>query len=379
MGEQTFETVGFETLDQVRAIHAVVSEASLGRLEALACLELSGDHLVAGFTSVAAFLVHCCGMGTGEANRTVFLARALAKAPQAAKHAGEGTLSVNQFEVLAHAQAKHPDVYALDESALCSAVQGLSLADTRRLMAYWCQAHCDVSVDADEDPSRVFLSKTFGGRGRLDGDLTPEDHALLAEALDTLISEIVESTPKGELLPMPQLRAQALTEIARRHLDSPDTPVDHGNRPHIAVVVDWDVLTGQSRGGMSELLDGTVLTPSAVQRLACDANVCRLLTGPAGEILDLGRTRRTVTPAQWKALRIRDRHCRFPGCYRPASWCDAHHIDPWAHGGTTGINNLLLLCRHHHRLVHDQGWKLTGTPTNPTFTPPQHAQANAPP
>ncbi len=73
--------------------------------------------------------------------------------------------------------------------------------------------------------------------------------------------------------------------------------------------------------------DETVITPETARRLACDANVSRLLTGPGSEILDLGRTRRTVSPAQWRALRARDRHCRFPGCRRLWSWCDAHHPD----------------------------------------------------
>jgi hypothetical protein len=308
------------------------------------------------------------------------MARALALAPYASKLVGAGRLSVNQFEVLAHAQARHPEAYEADEPALCEAVAGLTLPDARRLVEYWCQAHDHPTADAETDPSKVFLSKTFAGRGRLDGDLTAEDHALLAAALDTLISEIVETTPRDELLPMPQLRAQALAEVARRHLDSPDTPRDHGNRPHLTVVVDWEVLAGGRRDKTTELLDETVITPSAAQRLACDASVCRLLTGAAGEILDLGRTRRTVTATQWKALRVRDRHCRFPGCRRPWSWSDAHHIIPWTQGGPTDLDRLILVCRHHHTLIHDGGWTLTGTPTNPIFTRPDGSRlAHGPP
>ncbi len=308
----------FGALDEILDFTTTVNEASFSRLAAIARADQSHEYLAEGYTSVAAFLVHRCGMGVREANRTVFLARALEKAPYAAKLTEAGQLTVNQFEVLAHAQAKHPEPYEADEPTLCEAAEGLTLPDTRRLVAYWCQAHCDPSDDAT-DPSQVFLAKTYGGRGRLDGDLSAEDHALLSQALDTLISEIVAATPKGDLLPMPQMRAQALAEVARRHLDSPHTPTDHGNRPHLTVVVDWEVLTGARRDKTSELLDGTLITPTAAQRLACDASVCRLLTGPHGEILDLGRTRRTVTATQWKALRIRDRHCQFPGCRRPWS------------------------------------------------------------
>ncbi|HJR93101.1 MAG TPA: DUF222 domain-containing protein, partial [Acidimicrobiia bacterium] len=173
-------------------------------------------------------------------------------------------------------------------------------------------------------------------------------------------------------------------EVARRHLDSPHTPTDHGNRPHLTVIVDWEVLTGTRRDKTSELLDGTILTPTAAQRLACDASVCRLLTGPHHEILDLGRTRRTVTAAQWKALRIRDRHCQFPGCRRPWSWCDAHHLIAWYRGGPTNIDLLVLVCRYHHTLLHEGGWTLTGTPGNlttkrPSSTAPAIPTANSPP
>jgi hypothetical protein len=274
------------------------------------------------------------------------------------------------LEVLAHAEAKHPDQYATDEPTLAEAVSGLVLTDTRRLVEYWCQAHCE-PADQTVDPSTVFLSGTIGGRGRLDGDLDPETHTLLAQALDSLMSEIVATTPKDELAPAPQRRAEALAEIARRHLDSPDTPVDHGNRPHLTVVVDWEVLAGTRRDKTCELIDGTVITPQAARRLACDANVCRLLAGPQGEILDMGRSRRTVTPAQWKALRHRDRHCQFPGCRRPWAWCDAHHIQQWTlDQGPTDLDNLTLLCRHHHSLIHDGGWTLAGTPGNLTIARP---------
>ncbi|MGH8911522.1 MAG: DUF222 domain-containing protein, partial [Acidimicrobiia bacterium] len=343
---------------------------SLARLQRIAVLDETGGDEYDGYTSCAAFLVHRCGMGSGEANRQVFLARALAQVPYAVKLTAAGRLSVNQLEMLAHAQNRHPDPYAADEPTLAEAATDLTAADTRRLIDYWCQAH-DEPDDKEREPSQTFLSRTLGGRGRLDGDLDPEDYSLLAAALDTLITEMVQTTPKKDLAPMPQLRAEALAEMARRHLDSPDTPTDHGNRPHLAVVIDWEVLTGRHRDGISEFLDGTILTPEAAQRLACDANVCRLLTGPDGEILDLGRTRRTVSPAQWKALRIRDRHCQWAGCWRPWSWTDAHHIEHWViHDGPTDLNKLVLLCRHHHTLVHEGGWTLTGTPGHLIFTRP---------
>lgn len=349
-----------------------VNEAMrLGRLELLAHLDSTAAFAYDGFTSATSFLVARCGMGPGEANREVFLARSLEDMPYSVKLVAAGRLSVNQLEVLAHARSRHPDVFAESEPTLAESVSGLDLRDTRRAVDYWCQAHCGPDDVEPEPPSRVFLSETMNGRGRLDGDLDPELHSLLATALDTVVDELVASAPKQELPRMSELRAQALAEIARRYLDSDSVPLDHGHRPHLTVVADWAVLTGADRGGLSELGDGTVISPETVQRLACDAIACRLLTGPRSEILDLGRNRRTVSAAQWKALRVRDRHCRFPHCRRPWSWCDAHHLEHWTlHDGPSDLSNYILLCRHHHVLVHEGGWTIQGTAHDPIFVRP---------
>jgi hypothetical protein len=78
--------------------------------------------------------------------------------------------------------------------------------------------------------------------------------------------------------------------------------------------------------------------------------------GSHGEVLDVGRTQRLVTPAIWKALALRDRHCRFPGCRRMPLACDAHHLQHWADDGPTSLDNLVLLCRGHHTLIHASPW-----------------------
>lgn len=365
----------FDTPDELMGhmvdITTVGEDIRLARLELLARLDASAAFTYDGFTSASSFLVARCGMGPREANREVFLARSLEWLPYATKLVAAGRLSVNQLEILARVRNTHPDEFAADEHTLAEAVSGLDLRDTRRAVEYWCQAHCEPDDVGPDETSRVFLSKTMGRRGKLDGDLDPELLCLLTTALDTLIDEIVASTPKNELPRMSELRAEALREIIRRYLNSDSVPLDHGNRPHLTVVADWRTLTGVDRGGTSELLDGTVISPETLQRLACDAITCRLLTGPDSEVLDLGRNRRTVSPAQWRALRVRDRHCRFPHCRRPWNWCDAHHLEHWTlHDGPSDICNLCLLCRHHHVLVHEGGWTIQGTAEHPIFVRP---------
>ena len=320
-------------------------------------------------------------MSAGEANREVFLSRSLSQISYAAKSAAAGHITVSQLEVLAHAHSRHPEDFEADEPMLVETISGLTLADTRRATEYWSRAHDQgAGPEVEAEPGRVYLSKTWHGRSRLDGDLDVETHALLSAALDSLMTEQVRSTPREDLDDASVRRARALAELARRYLDAPGTPRDRGNRPHLTVVIDWDTLTGAHSGGLCELTDGIIISQQTARRLACDARVCRMLTGPEGEILDLGRSVRTATPAQWRALGVRDRECQFPGCGYSWHWCDAHHIESWLDGGLSDLCNLCLLCRHHHTLVHEGGWTLGGSPGAWTLTRPDGTVlANAPP
>src|SRR5680860_1613597 len=131
-------------------------------------------------------------------------------------------------------------------------------------------------------------------------------------------------------------------------------------RPPAAVtlVVDWPTLTRGRLGRCDGELSGPI-HPQDVQRLLCDCSVSRVVTGTEGMPLDVGRSRRTVPPPMRRALVVRDEGCRFPGCDRLAGWADAHHVTHWIDGGPTSIDNLVLLCRRHHTIVHQPGWNMT--------------------
>ncbi len=111
-------------------------------------------------------------------------------------------------------------------------------------------------------------------------------------------------------------------------------------------------------GGQSALDEagGIHVSAETARRLACDAATVTMRHGPGGEVLDVGRRTRTISPALRRALAARDRHCRFPGC--AATRCDGHHIEHWAQGGATALGNLVLLCRRHHRAVHEEGFRV---------------------
>jgi hypothetical protein len=107
--------------------------------------------------------------------------------------------------------------------------------------------------------------------------------------------------------------------------------------------------------GRSELAEGPGLAAATVRRLCCDGGLVTHLTDAAGAKVDVGRKTRAIPPATRRALRHRDRCCRFPGCTR-SRWLDGHHLVHWADGGETSLDNLVLLCRHHHRLLHEGGF-----------------------
>ncbi len=150
-------------------------------------------------------------------------------------------------------------------------------------------------------------------------------------------------------------------------------PDQHGTKPRLTVTVTLDQL--KAGLGAAILDTGDQVSATALRRLACDAEVIPAVLGTLGEVLDVGRTQRLVTTAIWKALVLRDEHCRFPGCRRMPLACDAHHLQHWADGGATSLDNLVLLCRAHHTLLHATPWQVRRNPLDrrPEFQrPPRH-------
>ncbi|NJD18926.1 MAG: DUF222 domain-containing protein, partial [Gemmatimonadetes bacterium] len=122
--------------------------------------------------------------------------------------------------------------------------------------------------------------------------------------------------------------------------------------------------------GRSELEDGTRVSAETSRRISCDAGLVRITHAPDGSVLDAGRRTRTIPPALRRALEARDRGCRFPGC--GLRFCDAHHVRHWTDGGQTSLGNTVLLCKHHHALVHEGGWRvLWDRDARPTFVDPR--------
>ena len=162
-------------------------------------------------------------------------------------------------------------------------------------------------------------------------------------------------------------RADALADLVFRAAGTPE-PVPGMGRPTIAVTVTLD----QLREGLPVLgPDHQTFTAATIRRIACDAHIIPIVLGSQSELLDVGRSARSVPVAIRRALIVRDKHCAFPGCTMPANMTDAHHIRHWSQRGPTELINLVLLCGHHHDTIHHRGWSVRMDEHGlPAFTPP---------
>lgn len=355
-------------LDEIeRAVRVLEAERS----RRLSEFERRGAHADDGFVSLSAWLVARHRVAPSAATRRVRVARSLREMPLAAGAFSGGELSEAAVALLASARESFPDAFVRCEEALLQAARTLPVAGLRSVIAYWQQAQ-DLDHAEREEEERyarrsLHVSPTLHGMVRIDGDLDPETGQAVMSAVRAVMDADSRSRSGPELRHPAQRRADALGDICRAWLDGRARPKIVGERPHVLVTVDLEALEG--RAGLSELQDAGPVTPQTARRIACDARVSRVITVGPTQPLELGRTTKVVPPALRRAVALRDRGCRFPGCGRPPGWCDAHHVRHWADGGETALANLVLLCRPHHRAIH-RGFGIEMADGSPVFTRP---------
>ena len=323
-----------------------------------------------GHLSAAAWLASVFNASWGVSRDQVRTARALEEMPGTRAALEAGDLSMSAARVLAAARVAHATAFREAEPTLVEAARIHSIGDLQRVVAHWRQVVERPRTLDGEDPRwrrrRLHASVTLDGMVRVDGDLDPETGETLLTALRAVVdagsrggsgSEDEDRTPA-------QRRADALGEICRQWLDRAERPTVARERPHVTVTLSADALS-------SELDHVGPIAAETARRLACDASAMRMVLSARSEPLDIGRRTAVVPPAIRRAVIARDRRCRFPGCDRPQTWCDAHHIVHWADGGPTAMSNLVLLCRRHHRLVHERGgFRLELSDGRPMFSRP---------
>ncbi|CAN5232545.1 HNH endonuclease signature motif containing protein [soil metagenome] len=340
------------------------------RLRRLAEFDRRRPYLRDGYLSTSTWFARRFRVGFGAAAGDVRRARALEAMPRTREALATGQISSSAARMLVEARETNPQAFAEAEPLLEDAARRHSVRDLARVLAYWrSAAAADHEPGGDEqglrERRRLHVSPTVFGLVRIDGDLDPDTGETVLTTLRACVdAELRSPDPEDRRTPA-QRRADALGEICRRWLDSGDRPEIRGERPHVTLTADVQALGG-NRGGHSELEHVGPIGVETARLWACDAVVTRVLTMGRSEPLDVGRRTSVVPAPMRRAVIVRDGGCRFPGCDRPPPWCDAHHVVHWADGGPTALANLLLLCRRHHRLVH-QGFRMEMTRDGPIF------------
>ena len=343
------------------AVTQVTEAAEAAQLRTMGTFEARQAHKADGAWSAAAWIRARSHLSRSESNSLQRHARIIRTRPLLA-HALDTMGAAKVRIVLRYTTFRTMEAFAEAEATILEEIGRLDVDQTTTVMRWWARR-----VDQDGrkprswEQNEVDLQKTYEGDWGLGGGFDARTGAELDAALDAEAEVIFRAGGTGGVrLPARQMRAMALMELIRRSLNPrlADTQVP----PTVMVSVGLDDLlkaTGRADLiGCNEHIDA-----ETARRIACDAGITRIITGPRGEILDLGRTARTA-PARFKrALAVRDGHCVFPGCSMTPNHCRAHHIRWWDRDlGPTALENLALLCHFHHHLVHEGGWAMARAP-----------------
>ena len=333
-------------------LQRAIERLELQRLRRLAEIERRRLHERDGHLSAAGWLAAVHRVPWGRARADLQTARSLASMTVTRRALIDGELSFGAVRLLVEARRAEPQAFARAEKELVRAASLHSTSELQKVVTFWRQrAERERGIDPEErqrEQRNFHASVTWGGMVRVDGDLDPETGESLLTALDAVLDAEAKSR-KGDPRTPAQRRADALDEICRGWLDSADRARVGGERPHVTVTITAEQL---ANGDVAELDHAGVVSGTAAKRIACDASIRRVVTSGRSEPLDVGRRTPVVSASMRRAVIVRDGTCRFPGCDRPHTWCDAHHVRHWAEGGDTKLSNLMLLCRRHHRLIH---------------------------
>jgi hypothetical protein len=304
-----------------------------------------------------------------EAGRLVRSGRALEHLPATAAAFADGTLTASQVAVIAP--------IADDDKRAAAAEQGVDLGPIDRALVAVAhgEAHAQLpqvvhhyreALDPDgvePDPTegrRLSVTRHADGSGTGSFDL---DAVGIEKVLAGIESIVQASRPKGDDRTRAQQQADALVQLCDNQLASGTLPTLRTVKPHVVLGLDMDDLVDTATSpGAARTGFGAQLSAARARWLACDASISRIVMGPDGVPLDLGRDHRVVTPGLRRAVEQRDGRCVFAGCDAPTHWCDVHHLVHWIFGGETSLENSGLVCERHHTKVH-HGFRIQRDPS----------------
>lgn len=315
--------------------------------------EAAGLHELDGAVSMGAWLRTRARRAHPAAQRLAVQGRKLGALRVLREAFVNGSVTAGQIEViLAHVRARHVARFAEHESELVPLLSRLGIAELTLAMEDW-RAKADALDDEEpiERENEVHLSATIDGRGELRGSVDSDLHALLEAGL-----RVADCGDRERSLA--ERRADALATVFQHFLDHQQIASGRRHRPHLNVVMTYEQWADREFDRARYLDTGQLVSPIQLGVLLCDSTFHRLVTSGASAVLDYGRGTRLWPPDLYNAIAVRDQRCRFPGCDRPASWCDVHHVQEWdADLGPTSVDNGVLLCRRHHRVLHRPGFE----------------------
>ncbi|HEY0812916.1 MAG TPA: DUF222 domain-containing protein [Pseudonocardia sp.] len=377
------------TDDELDAV-LTVSEGVNRRIDrivvgAVADLDRRGTFAGRGYRNTTTALADLLRWDRGEARRRVIAAEQArprtgldgaplpAHLPRTAEVFAAGATSLRHVDVVARllatpaARRLAPQVWAGAEAELAAK----SGDYTPMELLEWGTRLID-TLDEDgpepgDEPEPVNELHLTRHRGRPGGVLKGHfDDAAMFDAIAAAVDAPSRPVDADERRTSPQRQAEALADACGYVLDHGNLPQCGGARPHLNVHVQLADLANRARAACLDF--GGRLSPASLRMLCCDAAVIPIVLNGRGQPVDVGRLTRVIPDGLRRAVVARDRGCAR--CGRPPSWCEAHHIIPWEHGGPTALGNLVLLCRACHRLVHHAGWDVVLVSGAPEFYPP---------
>jgi hypothetical protein len=349
-----------------------IRESGIDPLEAVFAsgvrrFDKSGEYAADGALSLIAWLKWKCKLSGAAAAERVEIARQLDKLPKTEAAFASGDLGYEHVALMARA-AQHVGAAAVRQ-AESTLLQAAQTHDPGQFVSV--AKNFEHRIDGEgalNEANRaharryLHLGEPQDGMVRIDGLLDAEGSATVRSALQTFMKP-----SKNDTRSHGQRQHDALIELCRQRAGGKRDGA--GPRPQLIIRASIDTLAGIPGAPAGELEGGGTVPAATVQRIACDTAIARI-TGQGELEHELNHATRTIPPSTRRALEARDQHCVFPGCDRPLSWCDGHHLVWWIKGGPTTLPNLALLCRRHHRMVHEEGWALERTAGRFKATPP---------
>jgi hypothetical protein len=309
-----------------------------------------------GFVSPIDWIRFNCHVTSGAAANSIAVGDAMHRMPESAQAVGEGKIGFAHMTVMARTAKALGDRF--NEKLLIEKARDNSPGKFHYICTHYRHA-ADPQRYAGEQAElvqnrRLKVSTWMDGTVLVSGQLDPEGGAVLLTALKPL----ARKSGPDDYRDLEHRMADAAVEIAMHALDAGLIPQQGSQRTHLMVTATLETLRGLPGASAADMELSLPISSKAVERLACDASITRIVLGSDSTVIDVGRAKRTISGPARKALNLRDEHCTWPGCERPASWSAGHHLVHWIHGGSNDLLNLALLCYRHHWKVHEGNWQI---------------------